>query len=701
MTSKQDETAPTIRRGGRSGQDNPPEATASLPSIVVCEPDSGQSQPRPRLFDPPIHLLRTTSAYAALALEFMDPQYSSRPQQRPEPSSLRQQQRQQQQGEEPLRKRQRLEDAPPSWIDQALQRGRFERSFSGNLDPFPFPEGYEPSPPRERGLLPLPVRQGPSARPSLGSPIHPVFPSPGHYLSPQSRRSSSVTSATDVKGSPALSHGTVVSASCYEGTPPGSFVGISGLSELDVGSRDSRAGSAPPDYGDTTATFERVYNIPAVIIAQRQKPTAPSILEQLPREIFMRILMHCDYKEQIFLRQCSYRLHQLVDLEAIPWAKRTDTILAEERYNLKNFPQKAPKAKDSGGTASGYDGDDGAGSEGEGESTNITRTRRKPSQQKSKPDPMMLGKWGCYTCYKILPPHYFEGPLLEDEDGRTVKQQRKRGSSDTADTDKKVDMRVEYIQILGTVPSKPLPEWLTDVDTKFTASDVQTYVQHRGAKGVTSRGDLREYYRDLYEETHLVGPLRGVTPIFVESSYGIPRYDRDNSMETYSNNALSRLKHPITPKPSGVPFSSVSAGEIPPGCETYRPLYYQGAKRALRGDTEGGRHYYELCIPHGSKRGKDCARLPNAQPAGRVVLPQKPSCDDDEYMERPVVRVNDVIALRRICIPCGTKYGIYRRDCNRKIVSKTGEGWWVCACPQVRQTGRCRGCPDCGKKTIY
>lgn len=697
MTSKQDETATTIHRGGRSGQDNPtqahsPEATASLPSIIVCEPDSGQSQPRPLLFDPSLHPPRTASAYAALALGFMDPEFESRPQQRPEASPR------QQQGEEPVRKRQRLEDAPPSWIDQALQRGRFERSLSGKLDPFPFPEGYEPSPQREGGFLPLPVRQGPSSRPSLGSPVFPVFLATRHHLSPQSRRSSSVTSATDLKGSPAPSHGTVVSTSrkSYEGTPPGSSIGISGLSELDVGSRDSRAGSSPPDYGDTTATFERVYKVPVVMLAQRQKITAPSTLEQIPKEIFMRILMHCDYTEQIFLRQCSYRLHQLVDLEAIPWTKRTATILEEERYNPKNFPQKAPKAKNSGGTASGYDGDDGAG---ESEST-IAKTKRKTPQQKTKPDPMVLGKWGCYTCYKILPPYYFEGPLLEDEEGRTVKQQKKRGS-DTVDTDKKVDMRVEYIQVLGTVPSKPLPEWLTDVDTKVTASDVKTYVQQRGAKGVTDRGDLREYYRDIYKETHLMAPLRGVTPVFVESSYGIPQFDLDDSMVNYSKDAISRLKHPIAPKPNDVPFSSVSAGEMPPGCETYRPLYYKGSKRALRGDTEGGHHFYELCIPHGSERGKDYAKLPNSRPAGRIVLPQKPSCDNDEYIERPVVEVDDVIALRRICIPCGTKYGVYRRDCNRKIVSKTGEGWWVCACPQVRQTGRCRGCPECGKKTIY
>lgn len=440
------------------------------------------------------------------------------------------------------------------------------------------------------------------------------------------------------------------------------------------------------------------------------------MLEQLPTDIFMRILMHCGYEEQIWLKRCSFKLYHLVDLDAIPRAERTATILEEERYNPKNFPQKASKAsKNSREPTSGNDGEDGNGSDGEGEPSTGSKTKR------NRPHP--LGKWGCYTCYKILPSHYFEGPLLEDagEEGRTEKHQRKRVSDTVESTDKKVDMRVEYIQVLGIVPAKPPPEWLRDVDRRVhhvaAPSSVLTYVQQRGAKGVVCRDDLREYYRDIYKETYLMAPLRGVTPVFVdlEARHGVPRFDSDVSMLNYSKDAINRLKHPIAPNQNAASFSSVSTAEaIPPGGETtttYRTLYYKGSNRVphARGDTEGGRHFYKLFIPHGAKRDKDYLRLLGAQPAGRIVLPVQKgseSCQDDleevDILERPpVVQVDDVMALRRICIPCGTKYGVYRRDCNRKIVSKTGEGWWVCACPQVRQTGRCRGCPECGKRTIY
>lgn len=701
MTSKQqDKAAPPNDRGGRSGQGPttqphllPDFATSiAIPSIVVYEPDA-----RPPSFAPPPRPLRPESTYAALALDFMDtrfPSQSQQPRPGPEASSP-----QQQQGEEPWPKRQRLEEGSSSWIDQALQRGRLERSRSGRPDPFPFPEGHEPTS---------------TSRPSLGSSSgFPVAPDTGHHhLSPHSRRSSScVTSATDLRGSPAPS---------YEYTPRDSPAGISGLSELDVASREegfnSQApGSAPePDYGDTNATFECVYEVEAPVTLAPRQTVLTSMLEQLPTDIFMRILMHCGYEDQIWLKRCSFKLFHLVDLDAIPWAKRTATILEKERYNPKNFPQKASKVrKNSREPTSRNDGEDGNGPDGKGESSTRSKTKR------NRPHP--LGKWGCYTCYNILPPHYFEGPLLEDagEEGRTAKYQRKRGSDTVESTDKKVDMRVEYIQVLGVVPAKPPPEWLRDVDRRVhhvaAPSSVLTYVQQRGAKGVVCRDDLREYYRDIYKETYLVAPLRGVTPVFVEleARHGVPRFDLDVSMLNYSRDAINRLKHPIAPNPNAASFSSVStAGATPPGGETtttYRTLYYNGSNRApqARGDTEGGHHFYELFIPHGAKRDKDyLPRLLGSQPAGRIILPMQKgpeSCQDDEeaILERPVVQVDDGMALRRICIPCGTKYGVYRRDCNRKIVSKTGKGWWVCACPQVRETGRCRGCPECGKRTIY
>lgn len=661
-----------------------------------------RSNPRKRAASPD-----RASRYATLALELMDSRS-----QFPPPQQSR--------GYEPMQKRQRLEDtsssSSPSWIDQALLRGRFERSLSGKPDPFPFPDGYAPTLPsqQERSLLPAPVpqRRQQSYQHPLGPPDYLTAFQGGSgaqsvHLSPYYRRSTSITSATGLTrtASPVPSHGTIVSAPRYDASPAGgSSVGLPGLSDLD--SHESRETSAPlslADYGDTTATFESIHKVPSFMPAPRKddRYTIPSRFEQLPMDVFMRILMHCDYIDQIRLRLCNYKMYQLVNLESIPWTKRTATIIQEERDNPKNFPQKAVRpSKDKGGSASGNDavsGDDAP-------------PKSKRSSQKTKPDPTILGRWGCYTCYKILPPHYFEGPLLEDEDGRIAKQQKRRGIN-PVDTDKKVDMRVEYIQVLGIVPSRPLPEWLTDstrvIERKIGDSDdIEVYVRERMAMGV-DRQDLRAYYCDVNKETQLMAPLRGVTPVFVESTHGLPRIDLENLLQHLEPSSSDLDKHDdrihqrIAPKPNPLPFDSISAGEIPPGCETYRPLYCQGAKRALRGDAEVGRHFYELCIPHGSKRDRNHLKLPSSRPAGRIILPQKTSCNDTDYIEKPVVEIDDVIALRRICIPCGTKYGVYRRDCNRKIVSKTGEGWWVCACPKVWQTGRSRGCPDCGKRTIY
>lgn len=686
MTPKQNQTLYLENRDGQySGL--PSDATV-IPFVVLTEPDSHkqkQEQPRTCLSEPRSSL-QPASSYASLALKIMEsqPSHPEAPPRHPD--------------DEPIRKRQRLEQVSP-WIDQALQRGHFERSLSGQPDPFPFPEGYGLSQ-SETGLLPLPVRQRQHSHQSLGPPNISGLPTSGVHLSLHSRRSSSVTSATGFTGSPAPSHGTVVSATRYEATPPGSSVGVSGVSELDV---ESRAGSAPPDHGDASATFERIHDVPYVTLGKRQG-TALSVFEELPKAIFMRVLMYCDYKQQILLKRCSSNLYHRVDLEAIPWEEKTATILNEERYNPTNFPKKPPKVKDRGDSVSGNDGDGGAVSDGEVQAT-VGTTKMKRPQQKTKPDPVILGRWGCYTCYKILPPQYFEGPLLEDEDGRGAKSQRNRGS-DATDTDKKVDMRVEYIQVLGIVPARPLPDWLTSDKEKDTARKTDGVEEEDGDeegaepyKGV-SLDDLRAYYSDINKETHLMAPLRGVTPVFVEATYGVSRASLDDSMR-HNEEFNSRSTQTTLTKLNTAPFPSVSAGEMPTGCETSRPLYCQGAKRALRGDAEIGRHFYELCIPHGSKRDINYLTLPSSRPAGRIILPQKESCDAAGYIERPVVEIDDVIALRRICIPCGAKYGVYRRDCNRKIVSKTGEEWWVCGCRRVRQTGRSRGCPDCGKRTIY
>lgn len=673
MISTQDQKPPLEDCGGKATKQTTQKfllETAIIPPIIVSEPDSYTQQ-------------FSASTYAALALELMDTQSP-----RPKPSEASPKLH----VKEPARKRQKLEDASP-WIDQALQRGRLERSRSGQPDPFPFPEGYGPLP-HEKRFLPVPIKQRQhSHRPVGHSEVSP-FPARGLHIPPHSRRSSSVTSATGFTGSPALSHGSIVSASRYGITPPGSFVEISGRSELDL---ESREGSVPLDHGDITATFERIHNVPHVMLEPRQT-MATSKFEQLPQGIFMRVMMYCEYKEQVRLKQCNYNFYWLVDLDAIPWRKKTQTILEEERDNPINFVTKAPKTRDKDiwEVASGNYGDDGVVSDGESKAT--TRRIKFQRSQKTKPDPGILGKWGCYTCYKILPPQYFEGPLLEDKQGRTAKNQRTRGP-DATDPDKKVDMRVEYVQIIGAITARPLPAWLETDDKEVEASDVETYVRHRMAKGV-DRDDLRAYYEDIINGTHLMAPLRGVTPVFVEAAHGIPQTIVNDLMPDIRN-ANADLENPIETKSYTFPFSSVSADEIPPGCKTYRPLYRQGAKMALRGDAEVGRYFYELFIPNGSTRDKDYLLLPNSRPTGRVILPQRASWADADYIERPVIEVDDVFALRRICIPCGTKYGVYRRDCNRKIVSKTGEGWWVCGCPKVRQTGRSRGCPDCGRRTIY
>lgn len=649
--------------------------------------------------------------------------------------------------EKPYEKRRRMNDYAPSrmsyspsladysssWIDQALNRAKAQRRRLGEQDPSPLPQvpqGFRRAidePHESKYPLPLPVPQRQPASPFVLSPDMSGFLGvPG--FSSQFRRSPSVAFTESSFGS----YDTLVPPTRYESTPArGSSADFSAFPELGL---DSRAASlAPPDYGDTTATFELIYDVPDARPAHRGY-TSTSKFERLSEDIFMRILKYCDYKAILKLRRCNYRFWYLINLDHIPWPKMTAALLHEERDNPKNFPQKVPKTRSARRTSQG-EGEGGGVGDGEGEgdargnddgvhgseqATTTARAQRPQTRKKS--DPCLLGNWACFSCFKILPPHYFEGPLLEDEDGRNARQPKNR-KLNAANTDKKVDMRVEYIQVLRVVQPQPAPEWFFQDQRPITATDVESYVRQRGERGCV-RDDLRAYYHQITRERYLVAPLRGVMPVFAESAHAIARIDqRDLAAWSRRQMGGGATDEQGQGGSSSMAFSSVSAGEVPPGCETYRPLYRQDApeRARLRGDSEIGRHFYELRIPHGSLREPDRLELPSitgtntqqqqqqqekqqqstTNSCGRVVLPQKASCDATEYLQPPVVQVHDVISLRRICIPCGAKYGVYRRDCNRKIVSKTGEEWWVCACPRVRQTGKCRGCPDCGRRTIY
>lgn len=419
----------------------------------------------------------------------------------------------------------------------------------------------------------------------------------------------------------------------------------------------------------------------------------------------MRIMMFCGYKDQVLLKQCSYSLYNTVDLEAVPWEKKTETILFEECYNPKNFPKKTQQASHNEERDGGGDGGDAVLDEEAGASRRSTKrkanrkadsTSPKQFQGKTKSQPENLDKWGCYCCYKVLPAYYFEGKLLEDKEGRKAKNNNSRGAA-APESDKKVDMRVEYVQILEAVPGRTLPDWLMkDKGMAVDEADMEAYVRERMERGVNC-DDLRAYYENITRDTHLVAPLRAINPVFVPSAEIIPPIEFDRSATQISH--VPKSSSTITPQAKSEPVPTIRSRSSPKDFETCRSLYKLPATKSPRGDLESASYTYKITIPRDAERDKRPLQLPTSQPVGRMCLPDPHTMNHD--IQKPTLQAGDVVSLRRVCIPCGTKFAVYRRDCNRKTISKTDEAWWVCDCPQVRLAGRSTGCPTCGRRVIY
>lgn len=409
----------------------------------------------------------------------------------------------------------------------------------------------------------------------------------------------------------------------------------------------------------------------------------------------MRIMMHCSYKSQTILKQCSYTLYNTVDLEAVPSYKKTAEILFEECCNPINFPKKPPKTPINDGKVEERDTSPGK------ESGTSKHTERRVSQEadpcitkknpgKNKAHPETRGKWGCYCCYKILPACYFEGQLLEDKEGRKAKNHSSRGAA-TAESDKKVDMSVDYVQILKSVPSPELPDWLTRDKIKVDASSVDTYIRYRMQKGVNC-DDLRAHYEDVTKETHLVAPLRDVNPVYTRSSETIPEVPYKEAPSQLNSTQKGSKEVVILPAP-------LAPSPAVPKQDTRRPLYKLPAQKTIRADTSSASYTYEITVPFNPEKCKhEYAQSPTSEPIGRVCLPSGHSSGDTK---EPTLQAGDVVPLRRVCIPCGTKYDIYRRECNRRIVSMTDVPWWVCGCRIIRLANESTGCPACGKKVVY
>lgn len=498
---------------------------------------------------------------------------------------------------------------------------------------------------------------------------HPsAYPSPPHFpddnsrrlgypgLSP--RRASSVYSGSTLSGSPETSRSVVASGN--RGSPPSSPTITSTTSGF-----DSRQGSTGPS--DSTPTFEEIYDVPQVDLAPRDTERK-SILERFPMEIFMRIMLHCDWKQQIQLRVCNSNMYGMVRLDAIPWETKTAILIHEENFNPKNFPKKGTRSQENNGSAY-HDSDAASSSDDDGPSSSrSSKGRKNQGKGASKPKPQAkgkspqdeIGRFACYSCFKILPACYFEGKQLENNTSRVIKGQKKRGPNNQSD--KKVDTRVEYVQVISVNTGRPAPEWLTKDKAEFTATDVESYVTEYMKRGVNC-DDLRRHYKDITSDTHCIAPVRGVNPFFTA-------------------------------------YSSAT----PPRCETYRPVYRVESSSLPGAGVDSSAYTYEICIPENSAREEQPMGRPHVRPCTRICQPQQQTTHGVSGLvgpSAPAPQVKDIIALRRFCIPCGAKYGAYRRECNRKIISKTEERWWVCACPKVRQAGVGRNCPDCGKSVIY
>lgn len=602
----------------------------------------------------------------------------------------------------PAPKRCKLVDTD-GWEQMALNHAKFMYKLTGKPDPHPFPvptvspgrrpdPGESPVPATMRRKLPTQQHSHPSSR-YLTPPA--FSRSPGLHSATHSRRSSSVYSSSTLSCSPVPSQAIIASTGRHGGpSPPDS--GVS-----DLGS-STRANSEALDGGDLAVTFDQVHNVPRPILRPREtKKSSP--IEQLPREIFMRIMMHCGYKNQVFLKQCSYTLYIAVDLEAIPWEKKAETILYEECYNPRNFPKKTQQETTS-------DEEDSEADEVDAVLGEETASSRKPAkrktlrkadatsptqgQGKTKSRPQALDQWGCYCCYKVLPAHYFEGKLLEDKEGRRAKNNNSGGTA-APESDKKVDMRVEYIQILDSVPGRVLPDWLTkDKGLAMDKTDVEAYVRERMERGVNC-DDLRAYYGNISRDTHLVAPLRGINPVFVPSVEDIPRVDRSaiqiSKVQRFSNTRT-------TPQARPALLPTIQSRNSSNDFKIYQPLYKLWTKKSPRGDLGSASYTYEITIPRDARCEDEHLQLPTSPPVGRICLPGPHT---GHGIQQPTPRAGDVVSLRRVCIPCGAKFAVYRRDCNRKIISKTDEAWWVCDCPQVRLAEISTGCPTCGKIVVY
>ncbi|KAJ4397447.1 hypothetical protein N0V93_001675 [Gnomoniopsis smithogilvyi] len=581
---------------------------------------------------------------------------------------------------EPASKRYKLSD--DGWIEEALKRGQEAR---GAPDPYPMPR-----------LTPSGHHWGSQAhlQPSAAASQPRVQPS--HWLSPRafgrspimrsatlSRRPSSVYSTSSPSQSPALTHRSNASASRRGPPSPNDSSIMGGFSDLDI---TSRANSRTPDGVERDATFSHVHGIPHAELLPRMTADL-SHLEQLPKQIFMRIMMYCGYKAQVLLKRCSYNLYSIVDLGAIPWEEKASTILSEERDNPNNFPKKPPKVQeDEGGDPIDDDEVDQMQSASKRKKATTKPVSSSPERNSSKSKAHIdtYGKWGCYCCYKILPAHYFEGALLEDKEGRTPKSNKVQGA-DAAESDKKVDMRVEYVQIIGALRGSRPPSWLSREKTPVHATNVKSYLLEKTEGGVDC-DDLRVYYKHVTRDTHLVAPIRPITPVFTPVS--------NASLEATKAGA-DTLRSIHTPLPA-METAQEKLSLTNQGFEITRPLYKLRVENTIQMDSDSAGYTYQIPIPRDAERDSRSLLLPDTEPVGRIWLPPKSASTQERVLE-----VGDVVPLRRICIPCGTKFAVYRRNCNRKIISKTDEHWWVCDCPEVRLAGSSTGCPSCGRKVIY
>lgn len=384
--------------------------------------------------------------------------------------------------------------------------------------------------------------------------------------------------------------------------------------------------------------------------------------------------MYVPYKEQIRLKWCNINICNRVFLEAVPWEIKTAILLHEENFEPSNFPKKAPKSKDAADTYVEDTDDDlpsdddtpppskgtkgkAAETKSKGKGKAKTPTKRAKPQKKEKAHPATLGKWACYCCFSILPAQFFEGKCLEEIPSRSAKDPKKKDQN--AKTDKKSDVRVDHVRVISVNPAQ-VPEWLTKDRLEMRAtSDMASYVRQRMEIGVNC-DDMRFYYKDVNTATHCIAPVRGVNPVY-----------------------------------------TATTTDTIPGCETYRPFYKMPGVNPSRGLVSDS-YTYEICIPVDAVRDEEPMVLPRSQPVGKICQPpQKRAYDLFKDAAGPPPQIGDVIPLRRFCIPCGAKNKAYRRDCNRKVISKSDEGWWVCDCRQVRRAGRGNNCSDCGRKVIY